>query len=78
VALRQSAGRGLAGVSAELTDRERDVLRLLPSPLNQREIGRELYLTRNTVKTHTQSLYRKLGVSSRREAVARAQELHLL
>jgi LuxR family maltose regulon positive regulatory protein len=78
VALRQSAGRGLAGVSAELTDRERDVLRLLPSPLNQREIGRELYLSRNTVKTHTQSLYRKLGVSSRREAVARAQELHLL
>jgi LuxR family maltose regulon positive regulatory protein len=63
---------------AELTDRERDVLRLLPSQLNQREIGRELYLSRNTVKTHTQSLYRKLGVSSRRAAIARARELHLL
>jgi LuxR family maltose regulon positive regulatory protein len=45
------------------------VLRLLDSDLTLREIGRELYLSLNTVRTHTHSIYRKLGVSSRAEAV---------
>ena len=52
-----------------LTAREVDVLRLLRSRLSLGEIAGELYLTRNTVKTHAQALYRKLGASSRSEAV---------
>jgi LuxR family maltose regulon positive regulatory protein len=59
--------------AAELT-----VLQLLPTQLSQREIGAELFLSLNTVKTHTRELYRKLGVRSREEAVARAAELGLL
>jgi LuxR family maltose regulon positive regulatory protein len=54
------------------------VLRLLPTRLTQREIGRELYVSFNTVKTHTRSLYRKLDAAGRREAVVRARERRLL
>ena len=54
------------------------MLRLLATDLSQREIGAELFLSLNTVKTHTRSLYRKLGVASREEAVARATALGLL
>jgi LuxR family maltose regulon positive regulatory protein len=72
--LRPSAGRSVD----ELTAREDAVLRLLPSGLSAREIGRELGISRDTVKTHTKGIYRKLGASSRREAVARARELELL
>ncbi len=61
-----------------LTDRELAVLRLLPSKLSQREIGAELYVSYNTVKTHTKRIFRKLGVSTRAEAVERARELDLL
>jgi LuxR family maltose regulon positive regulatory protein len=62
----------------ELSDRELDVLRLLPTQLSQREIGGSLYVSVNTVKTHTKSIFRKLGVSNREEAVERARELGLL
>gem|GEM_PF-1805557 len=55
---------------AELTDRERAVLRLLRSRLTLTEIARELDVSVNTVKTHARGLYRKLGVSSRAEAVS--------
>ena len=54
------------------------VLRLLPSALTLREIGDRLYLSLNTVKTHTRSLHRKLGVSCRGEAVERARALGIL
>ena len=54
----------------ELSDAERRILRLLDSDLSLREIGRELCLSTNTVKTHTRSIHRKLGVSSRTEAIA--------
>jgi LuxR family maltose regulon positive regulatory protein len=60
------------------TAAELSVLRLLATELSQREIGGELYLSLNTVKTHTRSLYRKLGVASRHDAVARANVLGLL
>jgi LuxR family maltose regulon positive regulatory protein len=62
----------------ELSERELTVLRLLASELSQREIGAELYISLNTVKGHTRSIFRKLGVSSRAEAVARGRELALL
>lgn len=62
----------------QLTDRELVVLRMLGGPLTEREIGRELYLSHNTVHSHTKSIYRKLGVSARSEATQRARELGLL
>jgi LuxR family transcriptional regulator, maltose regulon positive regulatory protein len=54
------------------------VLRLLATDLTQRQIGEQLYLSLNTVKTHTRGIYRKLGASSRQEAVAAAETLGLL
>ena len=60
-------------MTTPLTPRERDVLALLQTWLTTAEIAGRLYISRNTVKTHIGSIYRKLGVSSRREAVARAR-----
>jgi ATP/maltotriose-dependent transcriptional regulator MalT len=62
----------------ELSEGEVRVLRLLSSDLTQREIGAELCLSLNTIKSHTRSIFRKLGASSREQAVARARELELL
>ena len=61
-----------------LTDRELVVLRLLPTQLSQGEIADELYVSVNTVRTHIQGIYRKLGVASRQDAVASAREHGLL
>ena len=61
-----------------LTERERTILRMLKGTLSERDIGRELYLSRNTIHSHTMSIYRKLGVSSRAEAVRQAQRVRLL
>ena len=60
-------------VSEELSEREAAVLKLLSTDLTKRQIGGELYLSLNTVKSHTRALYRKLGVSSRKEAVEQAR-----
>ena len=54
------------------------MLRLLGSPLSMQEISAELYVSRNTLKTHCKSLYRKLDVSSREQAVARGRAAGLL
>jgi len=54
------------------------VLAYLATDLSQREIGARLYLSVNTVKSHTRELYRKLGVHSRSEAIKRAETLGLL
>jgi LuxR family maltose regulon positive regulatory protein len=62
----------------QLTAREQSVLGLLPTGLSSREIADELGISRDTVKTHTRRIYQKLGVSSRRSAVARGRELGLL
>jgi LuxR family transcriptional regulator, maltose regulon positive regulatory protein len=62
----------------ELSDRELAVLRLLPSGLSQREIGSELFVSLNTIKTHLRNIYRKLGVDGREDAVERARELRLI
>jgi LuxR family transcriptional regulator, maltose regulon positive regulatory protein len=76
---RRLAGRPQPALPGEpLTDREQEVLRLLQGTLSLRGIGRELYLSPNTIKTHTRALYRKLGVSDRQEAIAKARELGLL
>jgi LuxR family transcriptional regulator, maltose regulon positive regulatory protein len=60
------------------SDAELAVLRLLATDLSAREIGEELFLSPNTIRSHTRALYRKLGVNSRAEAVARAGTLGLL
>jgi LuxR family maltose regulon positive regulatory protein len=76
---RQLAGQlGPVGSGRPLTERERDVLRMLQGTLSLRDIGRELYLSPNTIKTHTRTLYRKLDVSDRRDAVARGRDLGLI
>jgi LuxR family maltose regulon positive regulatory protein len=62
----------------ELTEREQAVLRLLATDLSQREIGGALYVSLNTVKTHTRGIFRKLHARNRREAVERAHALRLL
>lgn len=64
--------------SCPLTPSELAVVRLLPSFLTNREIAATLFLSVNTVKTHLKSAYIKLGVSSRREAIARARHLRLV
>jgi LuxR family maltose regulon positive regulatory protein len=61
-----------------LTESEMRVLRYLPSNLSKQEIGDELYLSVNTIKTHVKHLYAKLDVQTRRQAVDRARALGLL
>jgi len=67
-----------ASLIEPLSERELEVLRLLRSELNGPEIARELIVSLNTVRTHTQNIYAKLGVNNRRAAVRRAEELDLL
>ncbi len=60
-----------------LTEQERRVLLLMESGLNEREIGRALYVSRNTVHSHVHAIYRKLVVSTRADALERTRELGL-
>jgi LuxR family transcriptional regulator, maltose regulon positive regulatory protein len=60
------------------TPAELAILRLLTTDLSQRQIAHELFLSFNTVKTHVRNLYRKLGTSTRADAVRRATEVGLL
>ena len=73
---RANAGNGR--VVERPTVAELAVLRCLATGLSRREIGAKLYISLNTVKTHTRELYRKLGASSRTDAVAQAEALGLL
>jgi LuxR family maltose regulon positive regulatory protein len=76
---RRIAGRARLVWAAEpLTAREVSVLRLLGGTLSLREIGQELYVSSNTIKTHTQAIYRKLGVSTRHDAVRQGRHQGLL
>jgi LuxR family transcriptional regulator, maltose regulon positive regulatory protein len=62
----------------ELTDRELSILRMLAGSASQREIGAALFLSINTVKGYAKSLYRKLDVGTRHDAVQRARALKLI
>ena len=70
-------GASVPGASA-LTAAELRLLPLLATHLSSPEIAAELFLSPHTIKSQMKSIYRKLGASARREAVARAQELGLL
>ena len=61
-----------------LTDRELAILRLLAGTASQRQLADALFVSPNTLKTHLRSVYRKLGVGSRAEAVVRARDLGLI
>ena len=81
----QSLQRAIDGVSAgalsgpgSLTTAELRVLQFLPTHLTFREIGEHMHLSRFTIKSQALSVYRKLGVGSRSEAVERARGLGLL
>jgi LuxR family maltose regulon positive regulatory protein len=73
-----TSARAEGALIEELTDRELAILRALRGPLTAREIGSEMYLSINTVKGYTKSLYRKLGVVTRADAVRRGHELGLI
>jgi LuxR family maltose regulon positive regulatory protein len=66
------------GLIEPLSERELDVLRLLGTDLDGPGIANELVVSLSTVRTHTRSIYAKLGVNNRRAAVRRAKELDLL
>ena len=61
-----------------LSDRELSVLRFLPSRMSNREIGTELFVSHNTVKSHLKAIYRKLGADGRDDAVRRARQHGLI
>jgi len=61
-----------------LSERELEVLTLLASGRSNAEIARDLFIALGTVKTHTNNIYRKLGVRNRAEALARTRDLKLL
>jgi LuxR family transcriptional regulator, maltose regulon positive regulatory protein len=73
---RIDTGRGTVGV-ASLTTADLRLLPLLYTHLTFPEIGERLYVSRHTVKTQALSVYRKLGASTRSQAVQRAQQLDL-
>jgi LuxR family maltose regulon positive regulatory protein len=61
-----------------LSERELQVLRLLDSSLTSTEIGRELYVSQNTVRTHIRNIYSKLAVHGRIDAIQKAKEYSLI
>jgi LuxR family transcriptional regulator, maltose regulon positive regulatory protein len=73
-----SSGRRAVDIVEPLTQKELEVLARLPSHATYRAIGAQLYVSVNTVKTYVSAIYRKLGVSSRAEAVEVAQKCGLL
>ena len=77
-ALRNRSRRRNGSLDGELTERELDVLKLLAGELSTRQIAQSLYVAPSTVRTQIKSVYRKLGVSSRREAVEEAHARGLL
>ncbi|WP_353950456.1 LuxR C-terminal-related transcriptional regulator [Knoellia sp. S7-12] len=73
-----SLGEGAPTVSEGLSEREVEVLRLLATALSGPDIARELFVSVNTLRTHTKHIFSKLGVNTRRGAVDRGRELELL
>ncbi|MDP9445161.1 MAG: response regulator transcription factor [Actinomycetota bacterium] len=73
-----SLGRRADVLAPRLTDRELEVLRLVARGLNNREVGRQLFISENTVKNHVRNILEKLQLHSRMEAVMFAVREKLL
>ena len=71
-------GSARAGLVDPLSARELEVLHLLASDLGGPDIARHLFVSVNTLRTHTKNIYAKLGVTNRRAAVRRGRELGLV
>jgi LuxR family maltose regulon positive regulatory protein len=71
-------GVEMVRVTQPLTTAEHKVLDLLPTHFTEAQIAEQLFVSRNTVKTHLKSVYRKLGTSSRADAVQRARDIGML
>jgi len=67
-----------AGPARPLTAREKAVLQSLRGHLSRRESAQALGMSMNTIKSHTHAIYRKLGVSSREDAIQRGRSLGIL
>ena len=76
--VRLARAAAVPDIAVPLSEREMAVLALLPSLLSAREIASEFTVSVNTVKSHIRSIYAKLGVSTRREAVQQAQDRGLV
>lgn len=72
-----AGGPPAAASPSGLSTREREIIRYLPTPLSSAQMAVRLYISVNTLKTHLRTIYRKLGVSGRRDAIIRAQEMGL-
>jgi DNA-binding NarL/FixJ family response regulator len=75
---RCSLCRAILEADGELTERELDVLHLLTSELPTRQLAQSLYVAPSTVRARVKSIYRKLGVSSRKEALEEAGTRELI
>ena len=77
---RQEAAGPTPGCLAveRLTERERTVLQLLQGTQSLGEVSEQLYISVNTLKSHVKTIYRKLGVSRRHDAVTKGRELGLI
>lgn len=69
--------QGMTELIEPLTNREIEVLRLLATPLSVPEIAQECFISVHTARSHIKSIYRKLDVHTRMEAIQRAKELEL-
>jgi LuxR family maltose regulon positive regulatory protein len=78
VAQRGETAAPVGAADADLSDRELEVLRLLATDRTGPEIARQLFVSVNTLRTHTKHIFAKLDVTTRRAAVHRATELGLL
>jgi DNA-binding NarL/FixJ family response regulator len=77
-AARAEPAHECAGGSARLTSKELEILRLVVDGLSNGAIARQLWLSRETIKTHLSNIYRKLGVTSRTQAAKVAHDLRLV
>jgi len=75
---RKKRRRRDGSLDGELTERELDVLGLLAGELSTRQMAQSLYVAPSTVRTQIKSIYRKLGASSREEAVEEARDRGLV
>jgi LuxR family transcriptional regulator, maltose regulon positive regulatory protein len=76
--IRKTRASRVESTDGQLTERELEVMRLLQTELSVSELGKLLYVSPSTIKSHVKSVYRKLGVSSRKEAVEQAYARKLI